>query len=502
MGLADQPWESNLMAEVLVELDLDNEIDSVGLALVDYYQFLHTSKDVADMRSRYRFEVFTLEKEFRSWQSNFEPKPEDYRDLLAAWEQNNCMDRNLAVLEKTNREIFGDERNTYYLPLSDSWRPKILWDTICWAENLLASTRPTVVVSIERSSLARNILWVICKKRGIPFYTFVTSRIDKRWIMRKDFGYGVSEETYQEVVKSSSEETKILEAKQFIEKVKRGRLGSYPSWEALTVDKMKARRKNFLSVAYSDIRGFFVHQYSRFYLHPKVIAFKVVRLEQDYIKLTIWEGKKLIRTLAHALGSRKWGSTTLPNTPFLAWGLHFRPEGSVNVLGDGCDEIEQLIKCAKSLPKDLKIAVKENPEMFGYRASNFYKKLRKNPHIHLVDATVPTWQLIEQSVGVIGISGTILLEAAMYNKPSYAIGKPEFNRFLSGTGEAGIGEFVRQCLEGGAGPLDEITKYIAFVLSNSDDCDVSYLSDATNLDMQKMIKRFARVVKSEIRLTL
>jgi len=491
------------MAEVLGEIGHNDEIIAVGLALVDYYQFLHTSKDVADMRSKFPFPILTLENEFRSWQSKIEPNSEDYQHLLSAWEQNNCVDRSLAVLEKTNREMYGDERNAYYLPLSDSWRPKILWDTIIWAENLLSTTRPTVVVSIERSSLARNILQVLCQKRSIPFYTFVTSRIGKRWIMREDFGYGVSEETYQNILKFSSNENMMLEAKKFIEKVTSEKLGSYPSWEALTVDKMKERRKRFLTVAYRDIRGFLVHQYSRFYLHPKVIAFKVVRLEQNYVKLTIWEGKKLLRSLSHALGSRKWGSMVLPSKPFLVWGLHFRPEGSVNVLGDGCDEIEELIKCANSLPKGLKIAVKENPEMFGYRASNFYQKLSSVPSLHLLDVTVPTWELIEKSVGVIGISGTILLEAAMYNKPSYAIGKPEFNKFLSGTGKEGVSEFLRKCCEGTAGsPLNEITNYIAYVHANSNESDVSYLSDSTHPDMQKMIKRFAHEIYEKIQVTI
>ena len=153
---------------------------------------------------------------------------------------------------------------------------------------------------------------------------------------------------------------------------------------------------------------------------------------------------------------------------YFLWALHARPESSVLVLGDGEDEIDKLFEAADQIPSGYFLFVKEHPIMIGRRNRGFYKKIKKHKQIILIDPFVSSSDLIKNSLGVIGISGTILLEAAFYDKPSCALGKPEFNEFLSENGSDKIGIFLNKVISNEyQSPRSKIKPYIAYLLSES-----------------------------------
>jgi hypothetical protein len=156
------------------------------------------------------------------------------------------------------------------------------------------------------------------------------------------------------------------------------------------------------------------------------------------------------------------------NLKFFLWGLHARPEGSVLVLGRGKDEIDELLKCAKMLPEGCVLIVKENPEMFGLRDLFFYRKLESAKNILLADPFSATWDFLENSSGVLGISGTLLLEAEILGKPAFAIGEPEFYGILAGSKGKDLSVFLSQTLANHhVASREAVIAYIALVIKDT-----------------------------------
>jgi hypothetical protein len=168
-------------------------------------------------------------------------------------------------------------------------------------------------------------------------------------------------------------------------------------------------------------------------------------------------------------------------------------------LGDGKDEITELFRCTEMLPAGVFLAVKENPEMIGVRKVGFYRKLRRNKRIILMDPYASTPSLISNSLGVVGISGTVLLEAAMVNKPSCALGHPEFDAFLIGHGWNSFKDFVDTCIQGDyKSPATKILPYLAYVLDNSSESDIALGGNLGSQEAEDMALRYAEQILSKI----
>ena len=169
------------------------------------------------------------------------------------------------------------------------------------------------------------------------------------------------------------------------------------------------------------------------------------------------------------------------------------------VLGDGKDEITELFRTANLIPNGHFLVVKENPEMFGLRAPGFYRKLKRHPKIILIDPFVPTYSLIQNSIGVIGISGTVLLESTFFGKPSCALGRPEFEQFTIANGWNAQKEFFRNVINHSTSdPLEKMLPYISYVLENSSDTDIAFESDLSHPNFQLMISRFGDIIRNHI----
>jgi hypothetical protein len=163
------------------------------------------------------------------------------------------------------------------------------------------------------------------------------------------------------------------------------------------------------------------------------------------------------------------------------------------ILGDGADEIEQIEEVAALLPDGYYLAVKENPIMFGMRRYGFYTRLRKNKKIILIDPFMSTVALIANSMGVVGSSGTSLLEAAVMDVPSFALGKPEFSPFLLSNEFNNISEFFAKCLSGeklNAQVL--VAPYIGWLSHSMDPSDLPYLYDLKSSETDAFITSLTR----------
>lgn len=485
------------MAKVLLSLEKEYGYGTFSLGVMDYYQMVHQLDTFKNLQLPKNTQIHNQNDLYRGWQAQEEDPTLISKLDIEAWGKANCRLRTLEEIAAGNQLVRQWERTQYTLPITPYWEKRVLHDTILWCEDYFEKFKPTVVVSIERFELANSIFYEICKRENIPMLTFVGSRIGSRWILRDDFGYGMSNATIAEVESASKNLDAMQEAKNIVAKMEQENLGSYNSDSRILASGIKQKRNQKMLQVLKESRKLAGNIYARHFIEPRNYALTVRRFEENHFKLTKYLLRRHLLRSARLFGYFTIGLTIPPKEPYLFWALHYRPETSGLVLGDGRDEIAELIKVANSLPSDWVLAVKENSLMVGERFPGFYKKLKRIENVRLIDANADTIELIKKSQGVVGISGTVLLEAAALGKPSCALGSPEFNQMLTHTGWHSFNEFLRNLLDGNEFQLNDqanMVKYIAYVVAKSEDNDAKYLSNEDSPELELMLNRFGREI--------
>jgi len=490
--LANQPNEAIVMAQLANKIwEIDSKIP-ITIVLTDYYTFYFQKQFLNGFKYGFRGEILTQEEIYKQWQDDGNI---DKIDLIfmEKWSRSYCEVRSLDQLARTNQWIYGDENSRFLLKTSSKWKSKILFDTIVWCDELISTKSPSLLISLGNETMPTNILFEIARKQAIPFFTIIHTRLQNYWILRRDFALGMDKNTVTAIINKYSTAEHISSAKDFVENLTKTGKSFYPSEsEKLAVSTVN-KKDSFFKNLYLDLRKFIAGTYWRTFIHNKERPYKVKRVEQNLIKVTYDHFRYLVIFYSRLAGNKFSGARHVPEKRFFLWALHARPESSVLVLGQGKNEIEELLETANQIPEGHFLAVKENPLMLGRRKWGFYKKLRKHKRIILVDPFVSSSDLIKKSVGVIGISGTILLEAAFFDKPSFAYGKPEFVDFLVGSQPMAISSFINQVISKRVSSAKyKVLPYVSYVLLESKKGNLNFNLGIENSDSKEAIIAFAQ----------
>ena len=502
--LANQPHEAEFITPIVNELFKLDPRTEISLAFTDYYVFLSQQNFLSGIKSGFPGEVVHLGEMYKSWQEE-EDEPDVDDNFLKAWEHQNCSFRTLHEIERTNQLVFLEERSQWYTPINDAWKKKILIDTIKWCENYIERFKPTVFVSVGNATLVTNVMYTLAERTNIPFYNFLPSRIGNRILVREDFGYGMSDSLFNEIIAlSDNNELRKLALNVAIE-VSQNQRGSYESYQMKISEDFSKKRSNLIRALLSDIRRLIGQIYARLFIQKRLYAFPIKRIKEDLFRLTLYDFRRIFRQYFRSLGLLDFGRKTVPEEKYMLWALHMRPEGAISTLGDGKDEIVELLKCADLLPRGYFMAVKENPEMFGQRKRGFHRNLKRHPKVILLDPYSPIFPLISSSIGVIGISGTVLMEAAILNKPSCALGHPEFDRFLTEYGWESAKSFIEKCTSGvEIEALEKFLPYLCYVIDTTDERDTppwhDWLESFDPSDLKLTHVRLARQIAEKLSL--
>lgn len=140
---------------------------------------------------------------------------------------------------------------------------------------------------------------------------------------------------------------------------------------------------------------------------------------------------------------------------FFYFPLHVQPELTTFPKGkDFTDQLLVIDYLSNFLPEEVKIVVKEHPnqKIRGPRSPLFYNELIFNPKIVIANTKLNSKRLIEKSLAVVSLTGTVLWEAMFLNKPGLMFGYHS-NMFLPNT------QTVRN--------LDECKTAISNILNNN-----------------------------------
>jgi hypothetical protein len=500
--LADQPFQLNIFANVAKSLSMHKL--QVKIVLVDFFTFIYGKKYILDMERLAGCEIITAEEIFRSWQINKLPlMPGDFKAYLNKWNEEFCFTRNVDTLLATDIYTNNFERKKMMQPISPEWIKRVHYDTLKWCEEIYLKCNPKNIFAISLNLLPTNAIYELASSSRVPFYNFLDSRVQSRWVMRNDLGYGMSDALQSIIFSANYDPIADFEVEEFLQEYKTSLGGSYASAAKEVIDKFSKHQSSFGKA----IKYLIIELLSWFHTSLNMIIkgrttrnFRVRRLDQSFLKLIIFEFNRRIRPyfLNH---SSLFSKQINDYDKYFYWGLHDRPEGSGLVLGDGKDEILELEFCAKNLPTDYKLLVKENPLIFGLRDRDFYRKLSQIPNVILVHPFFNSKLIFPHVKCVVGLSGTVLLEASLLGIPAWAFGKPEFLPILAGSGRDNFNQFCQNLIHNKI-ELSEIEikvkKYLKFIFSNSTPKDLP-LSGIDDQDlMNNNIQRITELILSKV----
>lgn len=495
--IADQPYQTKILELVGKKL-VDFGIQ-VHMAFSDYYMFLYAKNQILDVQGR-GIQTHTQEENFWSWQGSDPGDESELTKFIKSWESINCNDRSIDQLEKTNNFVFANERDFFGRKVTRPWQIRILHDSLRWVDQIYETVNPDLILSIENCTLVNNIFFTLAQKNGICHIAAMNSRISTRWVIRDDFGFGMSPRNVTLAKQIVLEKSDASALEHYIEEFIANEHGAYRALAHLMASKARLRGP-FRSLGHEVIELLKV-SISRMVESHRRPKFK--RLEQSFFRLSIWEARGIAVRFLYSIGVSHFldSEPILEKEKFFLWNLHYRPEGSVLTAIAGRDEIELLEVAASALPEGWSLVVKEHPLMFGYREMGFYSRLKSNKSVRLVSPYVETKKLLRSAFGAIGVAGTFLLESEILGKPSWAMGHPEFEPFLAGSGQDGLESFFRRVAKGEySNYVSSIRAYLSYIFGNSSENDswlgdhFSYIEDQ---DLNHNINRLIREVNRRL----
>ena len=280
----------------------------------------------------------------------------------------------------------------------------------------LSREKPDVVIYEPPSGTSSEIMYKVCQKYGILYlgllYAKIAGKIDIR-----DLKYANSklEKTFRELNAVSEEESNF--AKSFIkdflshnkvppyvkpEKIHRKEIDVWSTYIKKSMKKLPFWLK-------------YLSQRRRFKSFDKDSEANLrMRVSYPFRALLLRFKKLFQKNIYGSLGEKD---------KFFFFPLQSQPEASTLVLATYFYDLINTVKnVAFALPFPYKLYVKEHPQVKGDRPKDFYEKIKQIPNVVLISPFENVGNLIERSQGVVTLTSTIGMEAALTGKPVYILG--------------------------------------------------------------------------------
>lgn len=115
---------------------------------------------------------------------------------------------------------------------------------------------------------------------------------------------------------------------------------------------------------------------------------------------------------------------------YVFYGFHKQPESSIDVIGRYYEDQFEIIKNIwRVLDSDTLLILKEHTNAVGDRSVEFYKRCLELDGVIIAKETESAAEIIKKSLGVFTISGTIGLEAMLFNIPAFTFADAFFNGY-------------------------------------------------------------------------
>jgi hypothetical protein len=271
---------------------------------------------------------------------------------------------------------------------------------------ILKNTQPDRIIFMAITHQMNTWIFGRCAElTGIPVY--FSQRCPLPW--RAMAFRGIDE---QQIINVSSEET-------------------HPVKTVLSEKTREFIANNALDYKYAipwgsrDLHRLSGYKNSLMYRQLKILLSKDLKMTANNI-LRIYRHNRLYKEYSRH-------SSRIPNNPYVVLFLHFQPEATTLPLGGTFVQQWLAIRAlSDGIPEGISLVVKEHPAMFwfslqeSFRNPDFYRAIRSLGNATLVDLESDPFDLIDNSVAVATITGTVGVQALCRKRPVMIFGNAAY----------------------------------------------------------------------------
>lgn len=273
-------------------------------------------------------------------------------------------------------------------------------------EEILDEVKPVVAIIKNPDYNQSQLLFELCKARGIKRLTLSSSRFGYRSIISEQVDII---DNYDKLIEnySSYPERTIEELQDYLK--------GYFSQARLVKNEIMASMFKKFKAAFRYLFIVNNNEYRKYYVNYGRTRLRVLKNEGRLFFKKLYRGNFLNKNFKRDINT---------TTPFVYYPLGFQPERTT--LMDApfyINQLELITNIAKSLPAGYKLYVKEHPaqHISGWRSISYYKTILKLPNIELIHPSIPSENLVKNCSLAIGITGTTGLEATFHFKPAIVL---------------------------------------------------------------------------------
>jgi hypothetical protein len=401
----------------------------------DHFSVTHSRGEVFD----YYCKVGLAESEFGNFESVYrelnglqESLPDTAVDwnYLRTFESRYCKRFTLLELVAMDPLISGayHHRTIYYRPCNKALLFKYLELQARYLEALFARGAFDCVFTINFQYFVKAAVFTMAHACGIPYLMVSSCRIRNLHVLYDNFSIGTPRSIVAEMRRLEEAEDPCCDSIGYFDRLRNERKPAYDAVESWDDDK---RKRLSLSFRLKELwwwftryprRVLFVHKHyrgilRRNYFLPSYFACVRTLIVGLWRRLEYFRCSELMRS-------------DLPKEPFVYFPLHLIPENTVLTLSKTFDEMECIFQLAKALPADWRVVVKIKLDMltsFDTHPNSYFMAMNRIANVQFINPLIPSAEIIDKASAVATISGTALLEGAVFGKPGFRWGRTEFD---------------------------------------------------------------------------
>lgn len=318
-------------------------------------------------------------------------------------------------------------------PVSNDYVLSVCWSMYETVREMVDRVKPDYVLAPVIGSLANYLLYLECRYRRIPFFTIASTRFAKAFYVADDEYLCSSRirarfETLREDPRRSA---RYEEARKLYDGIRDADPDARPSYARIvqrsTRSSVSTGSRVLLSSALLPARVLWALR-----RRPRVMAIRNIWLPSN----SRWNAvRSTLLAFRESIAPPDRQPTKLMSLddvrfPYVFFPLHVEPELSLLVFApEHANQIELCRRVAISLPRGVRLLVKEHPAMMRVRQRRFYEDLAGLVNVEVIHSSVSSRDIVrdDRCRGVLVVSSTVGFEAALSGRAVVMLGPADFH---------------------------------------------------------------------------
>lgn len=277
--------------------------------------------------------------------------------------------------------------------------------------NYLKKNKPSIIIAEGVDDLVSYIACKYCEKNNLKFFSIQNARLGNGLI-------------FSDRVDSGSQNI-INDYNSYYEKITNNNNFSISKYDKFITSYISQKKKVYYLNKIFDFKDISLRDLNKFYAYFKEYFFdkKGFHYKDHPLILPVNRLLRQIKNYYYIFFIQKIKLKDLNKLNFFYYGLHVYPEAATLIIGRETPDQLNLIKLiSKALPYGKSLVVKEHPHSIGKRDIFFYNEINKMNNVFLINHDENNFDILNLSEGLVTISSSLSLEAALLKKPVYIFG--------------------------------------------------------------------------------